>query len=224
MAGGRRCAGLAWVQPRFTPPRTCHNLPILSSRARRGGEAGGWGPDARVRGSGGGVCQSSQPPRWDLGPGWQCGGSRHGWAPTPPRCRDAMGMGWGCCRLPGCSWVQLGHPGARSCPLALANGGWHGGDAVPQAWSIPRHARVGLAPHFGVLPAPAPSSHGCGPCSSPLWAGSAAGCRGLWTHPASPAQGQRKGLFLFAGTVGSGTHPPTVAELRRNLAEPQHSR
>lgn len=35
-----------------------------------------------------------------------------------------------------------------------------------------------------------------------------AGCCGLWTHPASPAQGQRKGLFLFAGAVGSGTHLP----------------
>lgn len=35
-----------------------------------------------------------------------------------------------------------------------------------------------------------------------------AGCCRLWTHPASPAQGQRKGVFLFAGAVGSGTRLP----------------
>lgn len=188
--------------------------PARSQQLRSpGGEAGGQGPDARVRGTGdfGGVVPQSSL-SLHAGTRGQAGRGRGGVGraghPLPLGALTPRGWTAGAAQPPGRPWgqrVTLGPDPAR-WPWQGQEWGQRQGDAIPRGRSILRHPRAGLAPHFGLLPAPAPSSHGCGPCSSLPRQEAPAGCRGLWTHPVSPAQGQRKGLFLFAGTVGSGTH------------------
>lgn len=142
--GGCQCAGLAWAWPRFTPPRTCHNLPVLSSCAHR---AGGWelGPSCQGEGNwgalGGLSRLSLKSPCWDPGPGWHwVGGLGTAGHPLPLSALTPRGWAAGAVQPQGCSWGQLGHPGARSCLLALARGR-HQSDAIPWGRSIPGHPR-----------------------------------------------------------------------------------
>lgn len=98
--------------------------------------------------------------------------------------------------MPGCRVIPWG-PGGQ---IVAGGRGWGSAEA-----------ELG-APRFGGLPP--------GPRSSLPGAGSAG--RTL-VHPASPAQGQRKELFLFAGAVGSGTHRPccgSVGPCRRRGDSP----
>lgn len=114
----------------------------------------------------------------------------------PAGCPDATGTGCGCCPASG---PLLGATGSPRGPILLRTG------TAPKQCDAAGSEHP-WAPKVGVS-APLWGHPARRPCSSPPPAGSTRcrrRCRRLWTLPASPAQGQRKGLFLFAGAVGSG--------------------
>lgn len=121
-----------------------------------------------------------QPPRWDLGPGWQRQGGGVGRAGHPLPLGALMPRGWsaGAAQPPGHPWgqrVTLGPDPAR-WPWQGQEWGQRQGDAIPRGQSILRHPRAGLAPHFGLLPPRHPAAMAAGPAPP---------CRGRKRRPAA---------------------------------------
>lgn len=207
-AGSQRYGGGRLRQPCFLRKSGWEEKAALSSSAPQPeGEAGfarGGGARAR-RGHGAGV---HQPGRVTTCP-FSAAALEEGAAGGP-------GGSSGCARLAmGAAeqWAPTPRaPMPRECPVAGSFRGVLGARSWPEGrgWGS-AEAELG-APHFGGLPPrPRSSLPGAGSAGRTL------------VHPASPAQGQRKELFLFAGAVGSGTHRPccgSVGPCRRRGDSP----